>query len=113
MFYSVLPDIICDMRILLSLVSLIILLFSGFMFLMIGIGGGSASCVTNPDYCSNVEIYKWAAIAMFLASLTGLIGMAKVINIRDGSQTFAIFAMIGILIPALIYFFLGQFVGSI
>jgi hypothetical protein len=60
-----------------------------------------------------VEIYKWAAIAMVLASLTGLIGMAKSINIRDGSQKFAIFAMIGILIPVFIYFFLGQFVGSI
>ncbi len=101
------------MRILLSFITLGIFLFSGFMFFIVGFGGGSASCITHPDYCSKVEIYKWASIAMVLSSLTGLIGMAKSINIRDGSQTFAIFAMMGILIPALIYFFLGQFVGSI
>lgn len=101
------------MRIFLSLTTLGILLFSGFVFFMVLFGGGSASCMTDPDYCFNLNIYKWAAIGMFLFSLTGLIGMAKVINIRDGSQKFATFAMIGILIPILIYLFLGQFIGSV
>ena len=87
------------------------------MFFMVGFGAGlggcnngSAACLT---YMSNVEIYKWAAIAMILSSLTGLIGMAKSLNITDGRQNFSIFAIIGILIPVLIYLFLGDFVGSI
>ncbi len=105
------------MRIFLSIVTLGILLFSGFMFLAVGFGSGlggcsdgSASCIT---YMQNVEIYKWASIIMVLSSLTGLIGMAKTININDGSQKFAIFAMLGILLPIIILFFLSQFVGSI
>lgn len=91
---------------------LIIFIFSCFMFFMVGFGGGFVSCVSSPDYCSKVDVYKWLSIIMAVTSLFGVIGMSKSLN-NYNNLRFPIFVIVGIILPILIYIFLGKFVGSI
>lgn len=104
------------MRKLLVILSIFVLLFGGYMYLMAGVFSGLGTCsedsIACVEYNNNVKTYRWASIAMMVSSLIGIVGMMNV-GVNDERQIFPAFAFIGIVIPIFIYIVLGQLVGSI
>lgn len=105
------------MRKLLVVLAIFILLFSGYMYLMVGVFSGLGTCregsVTCFEYNNNINTYRWASILMMVSSLIGIVGMMRNTDVSDDRQLFPAFAFIGIVIPIFIYIVLGQLVGPV